>query len=92
MLTLYTTEKKLSEFCMEGSEWFDIIRNQSEVYICNDSSDDQWDISNHLLCALHKSGTSIVVDNGVLADIKKDNSYVLDFTNPVFILDFSAEE
>lgn len=92
MLTLYTTEKKLTELCMEGAEWFDIIRNQSEVYICNDSSDDQWDISNNLLCALHKSGTTIVVDNGILADIKKDTNSVLDFINPAFILDFSAEE
>ena len=80
MLTLYTTEKKLTELCMEGAEWFDIIRNQSEVYICNDSSDDQWDISNNLLCALHKSGTTIVVDNGILADIKKDTNSVLDFS------------
>ena len=91
MLTLYTTEKKLSDFCMEGAEWYNIVRNQPEVYICNDSNDEQWDINNEFLCALHRSGTSIVVDNDVLADIKKDNSCVLDFPNPVFVLDFSPE-
>lgn len=91
MLTLYTTEKKLSDFCMEGAEWYNIVRNQPEVYICNDSSNGQWDTNNEILCALHRSGTSIVVDNDVLADIKNDNSCVLDFHNPVFILDFSSE-
>ena len=74
MLTLYTTEKKLIEICEEGEDWYNIVKRQSDVYICNDSESGEWDVTNNLLLALHRSGTSIIVDNDVLSDIKKDDN------------------
>ncbi len=92
MFTLYTTEEKLTELCLEGAEWYDIIRCQSEIYVCNDSLNEEWDVNNKILLSLHRSGTSIYVDNGLLADIKKDCDAILDVPNPAFILDISLEE
>lgn len=92
MFTLYTTEDKLTELCLEGAEWFDIIRNQRIIYVCNDSDDEEWDVTNDTLMALHRSGTSIEVDNELLEEIKEDNSKVLELVNPAYILDFNAEE
>ena len=92
MLTLYTTEKKLIEICEEGEDWYNIVKRQSDVYICNDSESGEWDVTNNLLLALHRSGTSIIVDNDVLSDIKKDDSKVMDLPNPVYILDFKEDE
>lgn len=92
MFTLYTTENKLVELCNEGTEWYDIIRNQPAIYICNDSDNEEWDISNTTLLALHKSGTSIEVDNKLLAEIKEDHSNVLELVNPAYILNFSEKE
>lgn len=92
MFTLYTTEKKLTELCLEGAEWYDIIRCQSDIFICNDSPKEEWDITNNILLSLHRSGTSINVDNKLLEDIKKDINTVLEVSNPAFILDIPFEE
>lgn len=92
MFTLYTTEDKLTELCLEGEEWFDIIRNQPTIYVCNESDNDEWDVTNATLMALHRSGTSIEVDNELLEEIKEDNSKVLELVNPAYILDFKAED
>lgn len=92
MFTLYTTEDKLTELCLEGEEWFNIIRNQPTIYVCNESDNDEWDVTNATLMALHRSGTSIEVDNELLEEIKEDNSKVLELVNPAYILDFKAEE
>ena len=91
MFTLYTTEDKLTELCLEGEEWFDIIRKQKTIYICNDSDNKEWDVTNATLVALHRF-THIEVDNELLEDIKEDNSKVLELVNPAYILDFKAEE
>ena len=72
MFTLYTTEDKLTELCLEGEEWFDIIRNQPTIYVCNESDNAEWDVTNATLVALHRSGTSIEVDNEVI-DAKEVN-------------------
>ena len=92
MFTIYTTENKLIELCLEGAEWYDIIRKQRTIYICNDSDDGQWDITNPTLMALHRSGTSIEVDNELFEEIKEDKSKVLELVNPAYILDFNEEE
>lgn len=92
MFTLYTTEDKLTELCLEGTEWYNIIKNQRTIYVCNDSEDEVWDSTNPLLVALHRSGTSIQVDNELLEEIKEDNSNVLELTNPAYILDFKEDE
>ena len=92
MFTLYTTEDKLTELCLDGEEWFNIIRNQPTIYVCNESDNDEWDVTNATLMALHRSGTSIEVDNELLEEIKEDNSKVLELVNPAYILDFKAEE
>lgn len=92
MFTLYTTEDKLTELCLEGEEWYDIIRKQPTIYICNESENEEWDVNNATLMALHRSGTFIGVDNKLLEEIKVDNSKVLEYSNPVYILDFKAEE
>lgn len=92
MFTLYTTESKLTELCLEGAEWYDIIRKQRTIYVCNDSDDEEWDLANPTLMALHRSGTSIEVDNELLEDIKEDNSKVMELTNPAYILDFDEQE
>jgi hypothetical protein len=72
MFTLYTTEDKLTELCLDGEEWFNIIRNQPTIYVCNESDNDEWDVTNATLMALHRSGTSIEVDNELLEEIKED--------------------
>ena len=92
MFTIYTTEDKLTELCIEGAEWYDIIRNQKTIYICNNSEDDEWDVSNQVLMTLHRAGTSIEVDNTLVSEIKDDNSKVLELNNPAYILDFKTEE
>lgn len=92
MFTLYTTEDKLTELCLDGEEWFNIIRNQPTIYVCNESDNDEWDVTNATLMALHRSGTSIEVNNELLEEIKEDNSKVLKLGNPAYILDFKAEE
>ena len=92
MFTIYTTEDKLTELCLEGDEWYDIIRNQKTIIVCNDSDDEEWDVANTVLMNLHRSGTSIEVDNTLVEEIKEDNSKVLEIINPAYILDFKEEE
>lgn len=92
MFTLYTTENKLTELCLEGAEWYDIIRNQRTIIVCNNSDDEEWDLTNKTLMALHRAGTSIDVDNELISEIKEDNSKVLELVNPAYILDFKEEE
>ena len=94
MFALYTTEDKLTELYRdEGAvEWQNIIRNQPKIYICNDSENEEWDVTNKFLLALHLSGTSIEVNNERLKEIKEDNSKVLELKNPAYILDFTEEE
>ena len=92
MFSLYTTEDKLTELCLEGEEWYDIIRNQPSILICNDSENDEWDLSNPTLMSLHRSGTSIEVDNELCEEIKEDKSKVLELINPAYILDYTEEE
>lgn len=91
MFSLYTTENKLTELCLEESEWYNIIRRQRTVYVCNDSEDDEWDLTNQVLLALHREGTSIEVNNDLVTEIKKDNSKVLELVNPAYILDYEEE-
>ena len=92
MFSLYTTENKLTELCMDGDEWYNIIRKQRNVYVCNDSEDEGWDLTNPVLLALHREGTSIDVDNDLITEIKADNSKVLELVNPAYILDVKAED
>lgn len=92
MFTLYTTEDKLTELCLEGAEWYDIIRNQRTIIVCNNSDDEEWDLTNKTLMALHRAGTSIDVDNELVSEIKEDNSKVLELVNPAYILDFKEED
>ena len=92
MFTLYTTEDKLTELCLEGGEWYDIIRKQKTIYVCNDSDDEEWDVTNPALRDFHLSQKDIKVDNELLKEIKEDNSKVLELVNPAYILDFKAEE
>ena len=92
MFTLYTTEDKLTELCLDGEEWFNIIRNQPTIYVCNESDNDEWDVTNATLMDLHRSGVSIEVYNELLEEIKEDNSKVLKLVNPAYILDFKAED
>lgn len=92
MFTIYTTENKLTELCLEGDEWYDIIRNQKTIIICNDSDDEEWDVTNTILMNLHRSGISIEVDNTLIEEIKEDNSKVLEIVNPAYILDFKEED
>lgn len=78
MFTFYTTEDKLTELCLEGGTWYDIIRNQRTIYVCNDSDEEEWDISNEILLNLYRGGVEIEVDNEVAEDIKKDTKNVLE--------------
>lgn len=92
MFTLYTTEDKLTELCLEGGTWYDIIRNQRTIYVCNDSDEEEWDISNEILMNLYRGGVEIEVDNELAEDIKKDTKNVLELANPAYILDYSEQE
>ena len=92
MFTLYTTEKKLTELCLEGAEWYDIIRKQKTITVCNNSDDEKWDLTNKVLMNLHLAGTSIDVDNELAIEIKEDNSKVLELINPTYILNFNEKE
>lgn len=92
MFTIYTTEDKLTELCLEGDEWYDIIRNQRTIFVCNDSANEEWDVTNSILMNLHRGGTSIEVDNTFVEEIKEDNSKVRDIINPAYILDFNEQE
>ena len=92
MFTLYTTEDKLTELCLEGGTWYDIIRNQRTIYVCNDSDEEEWDISNEILMNLYRGGVEIEVDNELAEDIKNDTKSVLELVNPAYILDFSEQE
>ncbi len=92
MFTLYTTEDKLTELCLEGGTWYDIIKNQRTIYICNDSDEEEWDISNEILMNLYRGGVEIEVDNELAEDIKNDTKSVLELVNPAYILDYSEHE
>lgn len=92
MFTFYTTEDKLTELCLEGGTWYDIIRNQRTIYVCNDSDEEEWNISNEILLNLYRGGVEIEVDNEVAEDIKKDTKNVLELVNPAYILDYSEQE
>lgn len=92
MFTLYTTEDKLTELCLEGGTWYDIIRNQRTIYVCNDSDEEEWDISNEILMNLYRGGVEIEVDNELAEDIKNDTKSVLELVNPAYILDYSEQE
>ena len=54
MFTLYTTEDKLTELCLDGEEWVNIIRTQPTIYVCNDSDNDEWHVANATLMATHR--------------------------------------
>lgn len=92
MFTLYTTEDKLTELCLEGGTWYDIIRNQKNIIVCNDSDEEEWDENNSVLMNLHRAEIEIDVDNELAEDIKKDIQNVLELVNPAYILDYSEQE
>lgn len=92
MFTLYTTEDKLTELCLEGGTWYDIIRNQKNIIVCNDSDEEEWDENNSVLMNLHRAEIEIDVDNELAEDIKKDTQNVLELVNPAYILDYSEQE
>lgn len=92
MFTLYKTEDKLTELCLEGGTWYDIIKNQRTIYICNDSDEEEWDISNEILMNLYRGGVEIEVDNELAEDIKNDTKSVLELVNSAYILDYSEHE
>jgi hypothetical protein len=92
MFTLYTTEDKLTDLCMEGGTWYDIVKNQKTIHVCNDSDEEEWDITNEMLVSLHHDGIEIDVDNELAEDIKDDPSNVLELPNPAYILDYSERE
>lgn len=92
MVSLFTTEDKLTDFCLEGGDWYNIIRNQQTIYICNGSDDEEWDTSNEVLKVLHRSGVGIEVDNGLAKDIESSRDAVTDLVNPIYILDYSSSD
>lgn len=92
MFTLYTTEDKLTEFCIEGGTWYDIIRNQKKIFVCNDSEEEMWDETNSVLMNLHRAEIEIEVDNKLAEDIRNDTQNVLKLVNPAYILDYSEQE
>ena len=92
MFTLYTTEDKLTEFCLEDGTWYDIIRNQKSIFVCNDSGEDIWDETNSFLMNLHRSGIEIEVDNELAENIKNDTKNVLELVNPAYVLDYPEHE
>lgn len=92
MFKLYTTEDKLTEFCLEGGTWYDIIRNQKKIFVCNDSEEEIWDETNSVLMNLHRAEIEIEVDNKLAEDIKNDAQNVLKLVNPAYILDYSEQE
>lgn len=92
MFTLYTTEDKLTELCLEGGTWYDIIRNQKNIIVCNDSDEEEWDESNSFLMNLHRAEIEIEVDNELAEDIREDAKNVLELVNPAYILDYSEKE
>lgn len=92
MFTLYTTEDKLTELCLEGGTWYDIIRNQKNIIVCNDSDEEEWDESNSVLMNLHRAEIEIEVDNELAEDIREDAKNVLELVNPAYILDYSEKE
>lgn len=92
MLNIYTTEDKLVEICMDGGDWYNIVKKLRSVFVCNDSEEEEWDTSNEMLMSLYRSQTSIEVDNELLADIREDMSHVRDISNPIYILDVDYKE
>lgn len=92
MFTLYTTEDKLTELCLEGGTWYDIIRNQKNIIVCNDSDEEEWDESNSVLMNLHRAEIEIEVDNELAEDIREDAKNVLELVDPAYILDYSEKE
>ncbi len=92
MFTLYTTEDKLTELCLEGRTWYDIIRKQRTIYVCNESDEDEWDVSNEVLINLFREGIEIDVNNKLAEDIRNDNKNVLELPNPAYILDFPERD
>ena len=92
MLNIYTTEEKLVEITLEGSDWLNIINKLHKVTICNDSAEEEWDITNDVLLSLHRAQTIIDVDNELIKDINNDPSHVRELSNPIYILDMNEKE
>lgn len=92
MFSLYTTEENLSDLCLQRGNWYNIINNQSIVYVSSKDGGEEWDINNPVLINLHKAGISIEVENKLADDIKKDHSKVLKLDNPVYLIDIDEAE
>ena len=92
MLNIYTTEEKLVEITLEGSDWLNIINKLHKVTICNDSAEEEWDITNEVLLSLHRAQTILDVDNELIKDINNDPSHVRELSNPIYILDMNEKE
>ena len=92
MPNLFTTESKLIDICFEGGTWYNIVQKLSEVLVCNDSKTEEWDKTNPFLLSLHRSQTSIYVDNEFLEDIQENKKNVRELYNPIYILDFPEED
>lgn len=84
MLNIYTTEEKLVEITLEGGDWLNIINKLHKVTICNDSAEEEWDITNDVLLSLHRAQTIIDVDNELIKDINNDPSHVRELSNPIY--------
>ncbi len=90
MFSLYTTEDKLNDICLEESDWWDIIKDQQ--YVCISANNgDTWDSSNRVLANLHKIGVEIDINNDLVDDIKQDHSKVFELPNPYYIIDIDKE-
>lgn len=92
MFSLYTTEENLIQMCLEAGFWFDIIRKLKCVYVTTSSNNEEWDVGNDVLSALHRSGIMLEVNNELEKNIRKDHSNVYSLPNPVYLLDIEKEE
>lgn len=92
MLSLYISEEKLSEICMEGGLWYDIIKNNNTYLSLHTmSGNNTWDVSNKFLKDLHRS-KKLIPDDELYEDICKDESVVRELPNPIYILNFDKNK
>lgn len=94
MRTFFTTEQELINI-LESSEdnvWKEIVKKQQSIFVSLPSGRADWDESNPLLNAFHRSGRKIYAYPDFFERIKINRNNLTKLSTPIYLLDISKED
>lgn len=94
MRTFFTTEQELINILESSGDnvWKEIVKKQHYVFVSLPFGRKEWDESNPLLNAFHRSGRKIYAYPDFFERIKNNRSDITKLSSPICLLDISKED